>query len=154
MKDNKNGLKLYNVIFPFWMLILVPHLWLVIFPANFIIDSLVLIAAMFALKIQEKKTYYKKHIIKIFSFGMVSDLIGALYMLGMLYLFAFLEIELDVDDLRLTMPAMIISAVFIFILNYFVTFKKSEKNERLKMSLVFAIVTAPYTFLIPISWMY
>ena len=133
MKDNKNGLKLYNVIFPFWMLIMFPYFWLVIFPANFIIDSLVLILAMLVLKIQDKKDYYKKHIVKIFSFGMISDMIGSLYMLGVMYALSFFEVDFD---------------------NYFVTFRKDERRERLKMSLVFAIVTAPYTFLIPLSWMY
>ena len=130
MEEKEKGLRLYNVIFPFWMLILFPYFWLVIFPANFILDSLVLLAAMFALKIQDKKAYYKKHIVKIFSFGMLSDVIGALYMLGMLYLFAFFENEIEVDDLRLTLPALIISAALIFVLNYLVTFRKSEKAER------------------------
>ena len=36
----------------------------------------------------------------------------------------------------------------------FNAFKKDDKRTRLCFSLVFAIVTAPYTFLIPISWMY
>ena len=154
MDQNKNGIKLYNVIFPFWMLILFPYFWLLVFPANFIIDSLVLIVSMFALKMQEKKVYYKKHILKIFSFGMISDIIGALYLLGMLYLFSFLEIDVMPDDLRLTVPALLISSALIFVLNYFVTFRRSERNERFKMSIIFATVTAPYTFLIPISWMY
>ena len=154
MKENERGFRLYNVIFPFWMLILFPYCWLAVFPANLIIDSLVLLVAMFALKIQEKKAYYKKHIVKIFSFGMLSDVAGALYMLGMMYLLSFFENELQGDDLCLTLPAVAISAALIFVLNYFVTFRKSEKSERFKMSLVFATVTAPYTFLIPISWMY
>ena len=132
MKEKRNDFKLYNVIFPFWMLLLFPYFWLIIFPANFIIDSLVLLAAMFALKIQEKKAYYKKHIIKIFSFGMLSDIVGSIYMLGMMYLFDFLEIEMGVDDIRLTLPALIISAAMIFLLNYYVTFRKSGKSERLK----------------------
>ncbi len=154
MKVKKNDIKLYNVIFPFWMMLLFPYFWLIIFPANFIIDSLVLVAAMFALKIQEKKTWYKKHIVKIFSFGMLSDVMGSIYMLAMMYLFSFFEIELDPCDLRLTLPALIISVALIFILNYYVTFRKSEKVIRFRMSLIFAIVTAPYTFFIPMSWMY
>ena len=152
MKEKKNVTKLYNVIFPFWMLVLFPYFWLIIFPANFIIDSLVLIAAMFVLKIEGKKMWYKKHIVKIFSFGMLSDFIGALYMLLIMLLFE--NFGLAIDDLRLTLPALVISAVLIFVLNYFITFRKSEKIIRQKMSLIFAIVTAPYTFLIPISWMY
>ena len=63
---NKNSVKLYNVLFPFWMLLLFPQMWLVILPGNFIIDSLVLIIGMSALKIADKKQWYKKHILKIF----------------------------------------------------------------------------------------
>ena len=80
MKSNKQ-MKLYNVLFPFWMLMLMPLLWLVVLPGNFIIDSLVLLAGMALLKIADRKQFYKKHIFKIFAFGMLSDLIGAAYML-------------------------------------------------------------------------
>jgi len=58
------------------------------------------------------------------------------------------------DELYLTLPALFISAVLIFVLNYFVTFKKTDKALRLNLSLIFAIVTAPYTFLVPSSWLY
>ncbi len=58
------------------------------------------------------------------------------------------------DEPYLTIPGLIISAVMIFILNYFITFRKIDGKERLKFSIMFAVVTAPYTFLIPISWIY
>ncbi len=151
MKEN-NSVKLYNVIFPVWMLILFPSFWLIVFPANFIVDSLVLIISMYALKVAEKKLWYKKHILWVFGFGMLSDIIGALYMLGFLMLFE--NYNIDVDDPILTVPALLISAVLIFVLNYFITFRKDEKTLRLKSALVFAIATAPYTFFIPIEWMY
>ena len=32
---NKNSIKLYNVIFPIWLLWLIPITWLVVLPANF-----------------------------------------------------------------------------------------------------------------------
>ena len=58
------------------------------------------------------------------------------------------------DELYITLPALIISAVLIFIFNYFITFKKHDKKLKLKLALTFAIVTAPYTFLVPSSWLY
>lgn len=79
--------KLYNVLFPFWMILLFPSMWLIILPGNFIIDSLVLVISMYALKLSFKKEFYKKHILKIFSFGILSDVLGALYMLVLVLFF-------------------------------------------------------------------
>ena len=151
MKNKNSSIKLYNVLFPVWFLMLIPQLWLVILPGNFIIDSLVLMISMYALKMTEKKQWYKQHILKIFLFGMLSDIIGAAY----LFLTAFiLELGIMGDELYLTGPALLISAAMIFIFNYYFTFKKDALALRIKFSLIFAIVTAPYTFLIPSSWLY
>ena len=148
--ENKN-IKLYNVLFPFWMLLLFPQMWAIVLPGNFIIDSIVLIISMFALKMTEKKQFYKRHIFQIWGFGMLSDIVGAAYMFLLMWAF---EVGSMGDELYLTIPALIISAALIFVLNYFVTFRKSDKVLRLKLALTFAIVTAPYTFLIPSSWLY
>lgn len=151
MKNKNSSIKLYNILFPVWFLILIPQLWLVILPGNFIIDSLVLMISMYALKMTEKKQWYRQHILKIFVFGMLSDIIGAAY----LFLTAFiLELGIMGDELYLTGPALLISAAMIFIFNYYFTFKKDALALRIKFSLIFAIVTAPYTFLIPSSWLY
>ena len=148
---NKNDTKLYNVLFPFWMLLLFPQVWAIVLLGNFIIDSLVLIICMYALKMTEKKRFYMRHIFPIWGFGMLSDIIGAAYMFLLMWAF---EVGRMGDELYLTIPALIISAILIFVLNYFVTFRKSDKVLRLKLALTFAIVTAPYTFLIPSSWLY
>ena len=82
---------------------------------------------------------------------MLSDIIGAAYMFLLMLVFGVGSMG---DELYLTIPALIISAVLIFVLNYFVTFKKTDKALRLNLSLIFAVVTAPYTFLVPSSWLY
>ena len=151
MENKNNDIKLYNVLFPFWMLLLFPQMWAIVLPGNFIIDSLVLIISMFALKMTEKMRFYKRHIFQIWGFGMLSDIIGAAYMFLLMWAF---EVGSMGDELYLTIPALIISAALIFVLNYFVTFRKSDKVLRLKLALTFTIVTAPYTFLIPSSWLY
>ena len=151
MNNDKKEVKLYNVLFPVWMLLLFPQVWLIVFPGNFIIDSLVLIAGMAAMKITQRKQWYKRHILKVFLFGMLSDLIGAGYLLLMMVVF---ELGQMGDEWYLTVPAIVISAALIFILNYFITFRKADRWLRLKFSLLFAVVTAPYTFLIPTRWLY
>lgn len=143
--------KLYNVLFPIWLLWLYPLLWLIIIPGNFIIDSLVLLLSMYILKINNKKQFYKKSILKVFLFGMLSDIIGTLYLFLMMFVF---EIGNMGDELYLTTPGVIVSALMIFIFNYFITFRKINKKERLKLSIIFAVATAPYTFLIPLNWIY
>ena len=147
---NKKETRLYNVLFPLWLLIFIPQAWLIILPGNFIIDSLVLIISMAVLKFTDRFQFYKKHIFMIFGFGMVSDIIGA----GLMLLANFAGISGRGDELYITLPATIITAALIYIANYYVTFRKLEKPSRFKLALIFAIVTAPYTFLIPLSWIY
>ena len=142
--------KLFNVMFPVWFLFLHPIGWLFIFPINFLIDSLVLLISLYAFKIEEKKLWYKKYIFKIFAFGMLSDIIGAAFM----FFLMFLGVEMNGYDFHLTIPGLIMASGLIFVFNYFITFRKTEMPYRFKMALIFATVTAPYTFLIPTSLIY
>ena len=128
------------------MILMIPWLWLIVLPGNFIIDSIVLTVSMAILKVADKKQWYKRYIFKIFGFGMIADIIGSAYMLLMMMVF---EVGTMGDELYLTLPALAISAILIFLFNYFFTFKKTDKSLRLKFSVIFAAVTAPYTFLVP-----
>lgn len=150
MKNKNNDVKLYNVIFPFWAILLFPQSWLIVLPGNFVIDSIILIISMFLLKISDKKQCYKLNIFKIFIFGLLSDIVGSGYMLLMSIVF---QLGITGEEFYLTIPALIISTACIFALNYFVTFKNTNKILRLKLSLIFALFTAPYTFLIHTSWL-
>ena len=142
--------RLYNVLFPLWFLMVFPAAWLIVLPGNFLIDSLVLLISLRVLKITDRKSWYKQHILPIFGFGMLADVIGAAF----LFLMMILEVYDIRNELLLTIPAMLISAGLIFVFNYFVTFRKVEKQTRLRLALTFAIVTAPYTFLVPSAWLY
>lgn len=146
----KKDIKLYNVLFPLWMLMMFPVTWLFVLPGNFIIDSLVLFLGMYFLKIFDKKDLYKKSIVKIFAIGIFSDIIGSVYML----LMVILELCTMADEWYVTVPGVVISAVLIFVLNYFITFKNLDKKKRVILSLFFAVITAPYTFLVPSRWLY
>lgn len=149
--ETKKNVTLYNVLFPLWMILLFPKIWLIVLPGNFIIDSLVFLLGMLALRMENKKQWYKKCIVKIFGFGLLADMIGSTYMFLMTFVF---QIGIMGDELYLTIPALVISATLIFVFHYFITFKKMDRKLRLRLSLIFALVTAPYTFLVPSSWLY
>ena len=146
MKD----VKLYNVLFPMWFLMLVPIVWVVVLPGNFLIDSLVLLIFLYWTKTPEKKRFYWQHIFKVFGFGLLADLAGSAWLLTSLVM----EWGVYGDEWYLTIPAVIISAVCIYLLNYFVTFRKEDAALRKKLAWTLALATAPYTFLIPSAWIY
>ena len=143
--------KLYSIIVPVWLLWLFPIIWLIVIPGNFIIDSIVLLLCIKVLKINNKKQFYKSHILKVYLFGILADIIGAIFMFLMMIIFNTVEKS---DNPLLTIPGVIIASVMMFIFNYFISFRKLDKKERLKLSIIFALATAPYTFLTPISWVY
>lgn len=147
----RKDIKLYNVLFPFWMLLLFPQLWLIVLPGNFLIDSLVFLISMLILNIANKKQWYKRCILKIYAFGLLADMIGSAYMLIMII---GLNVGRMGDEPYLIVPALIISAALIFVFNYAKTFRGFDKKTRIKLALILAVMTAPYTFLVPSSWLY
>lgn len=165
-------IKLYNVIFPIWFLLFFPPVIFITLAGNFIIDSLVLLVCFFVFKLVEiqndLKTFYKKSILKVWLFGFLADIIGAAVLfitaiggdsLGLPYK---LQSAINYDPFShpiaaiITIFAMLLSSIFIFLFNYNITFKNqiAEKQLRLKVALTIAIVTAPWTFLLPTKWFY
>ncbi len=72
----KRETKLYNVMFPIWFLMLLPITWLVVIPANFFIDLLVLFLTMKLCKMPDIGRNLKSVILKSWLMGFVADLIG------------------------------------------------------------------------------
>ena len=157
--------KLYNVLFPMWMLILVPMTWLIVIPANFIIDSLVLILAVHFWLKKPIKEIWKKSIIKVFILGFLSDFVGTGFLLGGLYLAAFTEnpVLLNMFENTANGPgniigffvllfAVFLSGICIYFADLKIAFKKLdlEISEKKKLALALAVLTAPYTFFIPL----
>lgn len=147
----KKDIRLYNVLFPVWMLVTLPMIWWIVIPGNFVIDSLVLYLAAKKLQVEDPKGLYKRHILPVFLFGFLSDILASIPMwggviqeLGGIY----------GDGLILTVPGVLLAAGLIWLFNYFITFRKCDAVLRKKLSLILAIATAPYTFLIPSAWIY
>lgn len=165
------GIKLYNVIFPIWLLLFFPPVILVTIVGNFIIDSLVICICYFAFKLSDNlalKTFYTGSIYKVWVFGFMSDLIGAAILFTTGILGDSLGIPYEIYSainfdpfsnpvaMAIIVFAMAVSALLIFLLNYKVTFKKliADRHMRLKLALAIAIVTMPWTFLLPTKWFY
>ena len=66
MEYPPRDVKLYNVLFPFWMLLMFPITWAIVLPGNFIIDSLVLLLVMAILK--RVKTLFSMARLDVFRF--------------------------------------------------------------------------------------
>lgn len=171
-RKNMEQIRLYNVIFPIWLILFFPPVIFITLAGNFIIDSLVILACFFVFKLantqENLKIFYKKSILKVWMYGFLADIIGAaiLFVLGILGDYLGLSNEvitgINYDPFSNTAAviiiifAMLVSAVFIFIFNYKVTLKEQieEKKLRLKAALTIAIVTIPWTFLLPTKWFY
>jgi hypothetical protein len=165
-------IKLYNVIFPIWFLLFFPPVIFITLVGNFVIDSLVIMACFFIFKLtnirNNLKTFYKKSILRVWIFGFLADIMGAaiLFLLGILGdrwgLPNDLITGINYDPFShpvaviIIIFAMLVSMVFIFLFNYKITFKNQieEKNLRLKVAITIAIVTIPWTFLLPTKWFY
>ena len=140
-------MKLYNILFPIWLLFLVPTIWLIAIPLNFIIDSIILFISMKVFKIEDKKNFYLKHIFFIFLFGFLSDMLGAL----MLLTITVISSSISGLELWLALIGVVVASFFIFFFNYSFTFRKIEEEQRRKLALIFAFFSAPIAFLIPTS---
>lgn len=157
-----------------YLLWLFPTIWITIAPANFIIDSVVVLLALSIWKIPRKEIY-KKTIFKVWGYGFLADLIGSLLLLAISLIShpiisnetLFSEtIREAVNDFRIaveynpfenifafmvTVLAIIISGLCIYKFNLKRTFKNIEIDDIYikRMALTLAIVTAPYMLLIP-----
>lgn len=161
--DNKS-IKLYNLIFPVYMLWLMPPAFLVVAILNFIIDSIVILITKKFLKIENIFSKYKKVILKVWLFGFIADFIGASFLFGMSILFEFLDIPIkyNIDynpfgnlyAFIITLLGIMIASFLIYIFNKKFCYKKIDITEKQQyvLSLVLSIVTAPYLFLLPINW--
>ncbi|MDE6433078.1 MAG: hypothetical protein K2L07_02475 [Lachnospiraceae bacterium] len=173
MKKTVKTTVLYDAIFPIWLLWIFPITWLVVLPANFLIDLVVLVLVMGYYKIPNRKYQAKKSILRIWLCGLGADFIGALGMIlaELIYIrnSAFGEWwYYNIIDPVAYNPfgsiwsflwvtvCVLISGYFIYLFNYKFCLKKTEltQEQRKKVALAMAVFTAPYTFYLPSDIIY
>ena len=140
-----------------------PATWLFIIPANFVIDSIVVLLAAHYICRGKAKEIWKKSIIKVFIFGFLSDFVGAGFLTGGLLLSNYCELTAfeeacngpqSLGGFLVLLIAVAISAICIYLADHKIAFKKLgiEDAEKKKLALAMAIATAPYTFFLPLYW--
>lgn len=163
-----------NVIFPIWLLWLIPVTWIVILPANFIIDLAVIVLTLKYLKEEDIKNKAKSVIFKTWMLGFTADFIGT----AIMFLSNIIDFDMNTsfgkwwyhnitnavayspfDNLYsfLWVSISVAAAGFlIYVFNFKIAFKKLdiEIEKKRKLALSMAIFTAPYLFYIPTAWFY
>ena len=157
-----NKSRIYNVIFPIWFLVILPLGWLFILPINFIIDSFALLLILKIMKL-DIKSIYSKVILRVWLFGFLADLIGALFLLlldfaplGDLFSNLYWNPYENICAILIITVALLMSGFFIYYFNYKYSLKKidMEVKSKKKIALFMAIFTIPYLFLVPTSFFY
>ena len=158
--------RLYNVILPIWILWLFPQLFIIVAPANLLVDCLVLTAALKWLKHQNKRAVVKKLWWKFWLLGFAADFVGVLLLLPGAILPDLLDSAPWTYDVSMAMIAnpfmhplallwtlggIALAGVCIYFFDKW-AMKKCDlltPREKHLVALTMAVVTAPWLFLVP-----
>ena len=178
----RGGTRIYNLLFPIWMLTFMPSVWLIALPVNFVVDSIILLVMFTVLARRRGESGYKpwgdwaRSIVLTWIFGFISDLVAA----GFLFFWGVGPTLLMGDQTpfgawwsrNIGEPIManpfesIFSVLFVLLsiglgalLIYFFNknmalrlTKSLDVPEIKRTALVLALVTAPWTMLLPSEW--
>lgn len=150
----KRDIKLYNLIFPMWGIyfyaILFPYFFVLLLPANFIVDTVMLLLLFFLFKVPEKKELYQKGIWKAWGFGFLADFLaaGVLVILSSavslpFHIYAPLS---SVGAFLFATVGVVLAGVLIYFFHIKFVWKGIllEEGKKKKIALGMAILTAPY----------
>ena len=140
MKKNKN-IKLYSAN-PWWIYFTFPLFILLILLGSFILNNIILIIGLFVFKIPDKIKVYKKTILKIWFFCILSNIILAI----ILWVFTESQLWAFFDNFVSLIIVLLIPGTVAYLLNYLFTFNnlKISKLKKILFSLILAVFTSPY----------
>ena len=165
--NNDNNEKIYNILLPLWLIIFVPtYLWLVLIPLNYIIDRVVLRWSLG--EMPDKGLFCRKQTWKICLAGFLSDLAGALILLGISIPVSEISDKFydighaimfdpfsDLIGLLIVLASIAVSAACIYFLDRWILRKAGLEAEQVKRSAIrLALITAPYLYLFPSRLLY
>lgn len=160
----KKPLRLYNVMFPIYMLflltpLLAPGVWLLVLLVNFAVDSMVVLLAARCCRCGPVTRIWKKSILRVWLLGFVADLAGAALITAMCYVLELLGVRILFcwyAELAIALPGVAFAGWLIYIMDKKWAFQKAEVEggPLQRLALALAIFTAPYTMLIPTALLY
>ena len=165
----KRELRIYNVLFPIWLLLLFPPLLLFSLAGNFLVDSAVILLTLRVLRGRWAGEVWKRSILRAWLLGFLADFAGGALMLAPSFLYGLDWEWLDrvaygvyfnpfdsVAAFLWTALAAAVSALCIYGFNRRFVFRRADVSdgERRRLALVMAVVTAPWLFFLPTAWFY
>lgn len=157
--------RLYNIIFPIWILWLVPPIWFIALAGNFIIDFLVLALTLRVLRVENRRELARKLVWKVWILGFLADLVGVAALLPSQMVawgaeFIPVQRAIAYDPLGSGWAflwvgaAVLIAAACIYWFDRGLALKNAQlaEEQKRKLALSMAVVTAPYLFYLPMKW--
>ena len=153
----KRDIKLYNLIFPMWGIyfyaIVFPYFYVLLLPANFIVDTVMLLILFFVFKVPEKKELYWDGIWKTWGFGFLADFAAAGVLVGISGAMPF-NIYAPISSVGAFLFAtfgVVLAGVLIYFFHIKFVWKgiALEEGKKKKIALGMAILTAPYLMYLP-----
>ncbi len=156
----KKDVLAYNLIFPMCMIyfgiVILPVLIIILFPLNFIVDTLMLFLLYFLLKLPDKKRLYTDMIAKTWGFGFLADFIASFVM-------SYADILLNPVNIYSIAPwkdwklflfvtaGVVLAGVLIYVFQRKFVLKglALERRQKHRLALGMAILTAPYMMYLP-----
>jgi len=162
----KRDVKLYNVIFPIWLIVFLPTwLWLIIIPANLAVDCLVTWLSAKRLGVADIRGTLRHTWWRFWLLGFLADFIGGVWMVAGMYLSVPLE-KLWPDTLSgimhnpfthpaaflWTLAGIALAGVCIYLFDRRVLKHCPALDDRQKrgIALAMSLITAPWLFFIPV----
>lgn len=156
----KKELRLYNMVMPVWMLVIFPIAWIPVLALNFGIDSLVLFLILKKRGYTNIKAVWKRSIVKLWLFGMLSDIIGGGLMIGLNLLYdevlglhkaaysMYYNPWIHPGALISVLLCMAAASCLIYLFDSRISFRKAidDPAERRRLALLFAVITSPWLF--------
>lgn len=159
----KKQTRLYNVLFPIFLLWLFPPVLAIVLPGNLLIDCGVLFLTLLALKHTQKGAVVKKLWWKFWLLGFAADLVGSAWMfLGWFLIDRIMEKGVTYINLirpwthplpfLWTLAGVAIAGVCIYFFDKRAMKKCDLLTDREKhiVALAMAIATAPWLFFVPL----
>lgn len=170
----KREIRIYNVLFPIWLLLLFPPLILFVLAGNFLVDSAVILLTLRVLRGGWAWGEWRRSILRAWLLGFLADLIGGAVMLVPVFLNegapglpdgGWLEqltygVYFNPFDSLIaflwTAAATAASALCIYGFHRRFVYRQTAvpEEERRRLALVMAVVTAPWLFFLPSVWFY
>ncbi|WP_010630739.1 hypothetical protein [Sporolactobacillus vineae] len=149
---------LADIIFPIFMLYFYPPLLGLAASANLIIDAVVFFATLRFFHITMKNRLGT--LIALWLLGLAADVAGSLFLSLTLFVNNYIpQVSINYYTIYsspaavvLIVSAIILAGLIIYLLDRIYLRRRLPAVQAKRMALVFAIATAPYTFLISANW--